>query len=429
MGRRSPALVSLAVAAFTTLPPLPATAQVQSITELAEHAAVRRAFAAIDELEATTIADHVVLTEIAAPPFMEDSRAARFAELLREAGADSVWIDEVGNVVALRRGRGGGRTVAVDAHLDTVFPEGTDVSVRRRGDTLMAPGIGDDTRGLAVVLTVLRAMNAANVETQSDVLFVGTVGEEGLGDLRGVKHLFREGGLRIDTWIGIDGVDPQRIIHRGLGSHRYRVTFSGPGGHSWGAFGLGNPHHALGLSIEKFVQLADPFTATGPRTSYNVGRIGGGTSINSIPFESWMEVDMRSVSPERLEGVDALLQRAVQEALAEANRLRRSGDALSVEVERIGTRPSGDVSVDAPLVQHAIAATRYFDLEPNLGISSTNANIPIALGIPAITIGSGGAGRGGHSLTEWWVNDQGEVGIKKALLILAAEAGLAELVN
>jgi acetylornithine deacetylase/succinyl-diaminopimelate desuccinylase-like protein len=423
----------IAILGLATLPTIPATAQSadpsQSIRELAEHAALRRAFAAIDELEATTIADHLTLTEIAAPPFMEERRAERFAALLREAGADSVWIDEVGNVIALRRGRVGNRTVAMDAHLDTVFPEGTDVRVRRRGDTLFAPGIGDDTRGLSVVATVLRALNAANVETQANVLFTGTVGEEGLGDLRGVKQLFGENGLGIDAWIGIDGVDPRRIVHRGLGSHRYRVTFKGPGGHSWGAFGLGNPHHALGLAVENFVQLADPYTATGPRTSYNVGRIGGGTSVNSIPFESWMEIDMRSVSPERLVGVDALLQRSVREALEEANGLRRSGDELTVEIEMIGDRPSGEVAVDAPLVQHALAATRHFDLEPNLTVSSTNANIPIALGIPAITIGSGGAGNGGHSLNEWWVNDRGSLGVKRALLILAAEAGLTELVN
>jgi len=276
MDRRSPAIVWLAAAVFTTLPALPATAHAQSIGELAEHAAVRRAFRAIDSLEATTIANHVTLTEIAAPPFMEGRRAERFAALLREAGADSVWIDEVGNVVALRRGRVGARTVALDAHLDTVFPEGTDVRVRRRGDTLIAPGIGDDTRGLSVVLTVLRAMNAANVETESNVLFIGTVGEEGLGDLRGVKHLFRQGGPRIDTWIGIDGVDPKRIVHRGLGSHRYRVTFTGPGGHSWGAFGLGNPHHwetrttpwDLASRSSCSSPIPSPPTVPGPRTTW-----------------------------------------------------------------------------------------------------------------------------------------------------------------
>ena len=430
---RSCVTLAVAAAAIATLQPLHATAQsaaqTTAIAELAEHAAVQRAFRAIDELEATTMANHVMLTEIAAPPFMEERRAAKFAELLREAGADSVWIDAEGNVIALRRGRLGGRTVAVDAHLDTVFPEGTDVSVRTSGDTLFAPGIGDDTRSLAVVLTMLQAMNAAELHTEADLLFIGSVGEEGLGDLRGMKHLFRDGGPRIDAWISIDGVDPKRIVHGGLGSHRYRVTVRGPGGHSWGAFGLANPHHALGIAVQKFVAVADPFTSSGPRTSYNVGRIGGGTSVNSIPFESWMEVDMRSVSPERLNGVDALFQRAMREALEEANKLRRSGDPLTMEIDPIGDRPSGIVSVGASLVQAAMAATTYFGLEPVLTISSTNSNIPISLGVPAITIGSGGVGGDAHALSEWWVNDNQALGIKRALLILAAAAGLSELVN
>jgi tripeptide aminopeptidase len=406
--------------------PNTAPAQTTDVTNLANRPAVQSAFRAIDGLAPTTLADHLRLAEIPAPPFMESQRATAFAGMLRDAGADSVWIDQEGNVLALRRGRADGRTVALDAHLDTVFPEGTDVTVRRRGDTLMAPGIGDDTRGLAVVLTIVRALNQADLHFDADVLFVGSVGEEGLGDLRGVKHLFAEGGPDIAAWIGIDGVDPRRIVHRGLGSHRYRVTVRGPGGHSWGAFGLGNPHHALGIAIQKFVEAADRYTSDGPRTSYNVGRIGGGTSVNSIPFESWMEVDMRSVSPERLAGIDALFQQAMRDGLAEANGLRRSGDSLTMEVELIGDRPSGEQSLDTPLVQRALAATRHFGLEPNTAISSTNANIPISLGIPAITIGSGGAGGGAHSLREWWVDDNGVLGIKKALLILAAEAGVSD---
>jgi acetylornithine deacetylase/succinyl-diaminopimelate desuccinylase-like protein len=244
-----------------------------------------------------------------------------------------------------------------------------------------------------------------------------------------MKYLFRDGGPRIDAWISIDGVDPKRIVHGGLGSHRYRVTVRGPGGHSWGAFGLANPHHALGLAVQKFVAAADPFTSRGPRTSYNVGRIGGGTSVNSIPFESWMEVDMRSVSPERLNAVDALFQRAMREGLAEANRLRRDGDSLTMDISMIGDRPSGTTDLNAPIVQRALAAITYFGREPDPTISSTNSNIPISLGVPAITIGSGGAGSGAHALTEWWVNDNGASGIKQALLILAAEAGLSELAN
>jgi acetylornithine deacetylase/succinyl-diaminopimelate desuccinylase-like protein len=284
--------------------------------------------------------------------------------------------------------------------------------------------IGDDTRGLIVVLTVLRAMNEAEVKTESDILFIGTVGEEGLSDLRGVKHLFREGGPRIDSWIAVDGGGAGRIVHQGLGSHRYRVTFKGPGGHSWGAFGLGNPAHALARAVHYFDENAAEFVANGPRTSYNIGRIGGGTSINSIPFESWIEVDMRSVSPERLEGIDAILQEAITQALTEQNERRTDGDPLEVDVKKVGERPSGIVDPESTIVQRAIAVTQFLGVEASLGTGSTDSNIPIARGLPAITIGRGGEGTGAHSLNEWWANVDGHLAIQKALLIAVAEAGL-----
>jgi len=397
------------------------------LRRLAERPEVREAFGLIERIDPASRDDLITLTQIPAPPFKEGPRARKFAELLRAAGVDSVWIDEVGNVLALRRGRGGGggqKVVALDGHLDTVFPEGTDVTVRVRGDTLFAPGIGDDTRGLVVVLNVLRAMNQAKVETQADVLFVGTVGEEGLGDLRGVKHLFGPGGPRIDSWIAVDGGAPDRIVHRGLGSHRYRVTYKGPGGHSWGAFGLANPHHALGRAIYHFVEAADPYTRQGPRTSYNVGILGGGTSVNAIPFEAMMEVDMRSGSPERLAGIGSLFQRAVRQALDEQNAMRRAGPPLTVEVDLVGDRPSGVLDPATPIVQRAQAAVRYLGLTPALEDGSTDSNIPIARGLPAITIGRGGASQGAHSPGEWWMDRNGALAVKNALLILVAEAGV-----
>lgn len=392
--------------------------------------ALVRAFDAIETLEPRTLEDHIALTEVAAPPFEEDERARVYADWLRDAGADSVFIDDEGNVVAIRRGRGepGGerRTVAISGHLDTVFPAEVDVSVEQRGDTLYAPGIGDDTRGLIAVLTVLRALERAGIETQDDVLFIGTVGEEGLGDLRGMKHLFREDADPIDAWIDIDGTGLGRIVNKGLGSHRFRVTFRGPGGHSWGAFGLANPAHALGRAIRGFEAVADTLTRSGPRTSYNVGRIGGGTSVNSIPFEAWMEVDMRSVSEESLARIDAAFRAAMREALEAANALRRDGPALELVVDQIGDRPSGEIPDDHPLVRRAAAAIGLFGGEPTLARSSTDSNIPIALGIPAVTIGSGGTGGGAHSPGEWWVNEDGHLAIQAALLLLVSEAGLAE---
>ncbi len=370
--------------------------------------------------------DLVELTEIPAPPFKEDRRAARFAELLREAGLADVAIDEVGNAIGRRPGRSGERTIAYSAHLDTVFPEGTDVSVRFDGDRLNAPGIGDNTRGLVVVLGVLRALEHAGIRTEADLLFIGNVGEEGLGDLRGVKHLFRDGAPRIDTLIAVDGGETDRIVFGGVGSHRYRITFRGPGGHSWGAFGKANPHHALGRAIALFDQNAPAVTTTGEKTSYNIGRVGGGTSINSIPFESWMEVDMRSGNQAKLDEIDAVLQAAVEQALEEENDGRAEGEALTVDVERVGTRPAAKGDPQAPLVQRAVAATRAYGVEPELRISSTDANLPISIGVPAITMSRGGTGGDAHAPSEWWQNDDGHVAMQIGILTLLAEAGLAD---
>jgi len=212
---------------------------------------------------------------------MEDVRGALYRDLLAEYGADSVWTDEVGNVFGLRRGTGGERTVAVGGHLDTVFPEGTDVTVRQVGDTLFAPGVGDDSRGLAIVLTVLRVMGERDIRTRDDLLFVGTVGEEGLGDLRGMKHIYRGGADAPDVWIEIDGGGENSIVSMGLGSKRYRVTFEGEGGHSWGAFGLANPAHALGRAIRHFQDVADTLTRSGPRTIRAVAQASASMQVSA----------------------------------------------------------------------------------------------------------------------------------------------------
>lgn len=398
----------------------------KEIEKLAKEKSIVQAFKEIDALEPTTMKDLVLLTEIPAPPFMETQRGLQFKKMMEEAGADKVWVDEVGNVIALRKGKKGGRVVALDAHLDTVFPEGTDVAVKMSGDTLRAPGIGDDTRGLAVVIAVLRAMEKANVETTSDLLLVGSVGEEGLGDLRGVKHLFEKGSIKIDSWISIDGGEIGRMVTGGLGSIRYKVTFNGPGGHSWGAFGLANPHHALGKAIDIFAEEASKFTATGSKVSFNVGRIGGGTSVNSIPFESWMEVDMRSIEPDRLKKIDEIFNASMKKGLEEYNKGVKKGEKLTMNVEMIGLRPSGVQSSELPVIQRSMAAAKYFGKEPEISPSSTNSNIPISLGIPSVTIGRGGVGEGAHSLGEWWMNVDGAEAIKFALLLTVAEAGLAK---
>jgi acetylornithine deacetylase/succinyl-diaminopimelate desuccinylase-like protein len=387
---------------------------------------VKAAMAHIVAIEPQSRRDLIELTEIPAPPFEEQARAERFAEMLREAGLTDVVIDDVGNAIGRRPGRTGERVVGYSAHLDTVFPADTDVTVRFDDEKMYAPGIGDNTRGLVTVLGVLRAMQHAGIETEADVLFIGNVGEEGLGDLRGVKHLFRDGAPRIDTLIAVDGGESERIVFGGVGSHRYRVTFRGPGGHSWGAFGLANPHHALGRAIQIFDENAPAVTSVGEKTSYNVGRIGGGTSINSIPFESWAEIDMRSGSQDKLDDVDAILQAAVEQALQEENAGRLDGPELTVDVDRVGTRPAAKGDTSSPVVQRAMAATVAFGVQPSLRISSTDANLPISKGIPAVTMSRGGVSGGSHSPDEWWQNVDGHIGIQIGLLTLLAEAGLSD---
>ena len=367
----------------------------------------------------------VALTEIPAPPFKEERRARAFLDLLRAHGLSDVEMDAEGNVMGLRKGTGSeGATLAVVAHLDTVFPEGTDVRVKRDGTRLMAPGIGDDTRGLALMLAVIRAMDAAKFRTTMDILFVGGVGEEGEGDLRGVKHLLQKGRYkdRIAAFIAIDGGDQGTITRAGVGSRRYRVSFQGPGGHSYGAFGLVNPAFAMGNAIAKFSRIDVP---PAPRTTFNVGVVRGGTSVNSIPSEVQMDVDMRSESCAELKKLDDAFLRVVREAVEEENRARATAEGPVVAAPNlIGDRPCGETPLDSAIVRTATAAVTAFGLTPSYGISSTDANIPMSLGIPAITIGRGPGGRA-HSPDEWTdVSRPSAVqAVQVAMTILLAAAG------
>jgi acetylornithine deacetylase/succinyl-diaminopimelate desuccinylase-like protein len=395
----------------------------KQIDQLAKSKKIKASFDYIVDLETFTHDNLIELTEIAAPPFKEQKRAERFAEKIKEIGLDSVWIDGEGNVLGLLKGLVGNKTVALDAHLDTVFPEGTDVTTRIINDTIYAPGIGDDTRGLSMVLTVLKTIKDKDIKTRDNILIVGTVGEEGLGDLRGVKYLFKNNVPKIDSWIAIDGGDIGRVNIKGLGSYRYRVTFNGPGGHSWGAFGLANPHHAMGSAIDNFIDAANEYTLEGPKTSYNIGVVNGGTSVNSIPFESIMEIDIRSIDPARLDVMEGLLNQAVSDALKKQNSIKREGASLTVNIDKIGNRPSGSLEPNLPLIQRAMAATAYFNETPSLTIGSTDSNIPISLGIPSVTIGRGGIGGNAHALNEWWYNKEGHKSIQLTLLLLLSEAG------
>ena len=397
---------------------------VKNIKKIANNNKVKKAFKYILDVEEKTNKNLIELTEIEAPPFKEEKRAKEFSERLKLAGIEKVWIDSIGNVIGLLEGSIGNKNIAIDAHLDTVFPEGTDVQVRVKNDTLFAPGIGDDTRGLAMILTIAETIVKSEIKPVDNILFIGTVGEEGLGDLRGVRYLFKNNEPKIDSWIAIDGGSIGRVNNQALGSYRYEVVFDGPGGHSWGAFGLVNPHHALGAGIKNFVEKADIYTGSGPKTSYNVGIISGGTSINSIPFKSSMQIDIRSIDPNRLNDMEEILFNSMNKALDEQNAIKRSGPDLKLTINKIGNRPSGKVDESVPLIQKTIAATQYMGVEPRLTIGSTDSNIPISLGLPAVTIGRGGVGGGAHSLDEWWLNKDGYKSIQLALLILLSESGI-----
>ncbi len=343
----------------------------------------------------------ITLTEIPAPPFKEERRAKAYLELLRQHDLHEVETDPEGNAMGIRKGTGGGPLLAIVAHLDTVFPKGTDVTVKRDGTKLMAPGVGDDTRGLALMLAVIRAMNAGAFQTASDILFVGNVGEEGEGDLRGVKYLLKQGKYkdRIEQVLAIDGGPQEDITRGGVGSKRYRVTFKGPGGHSYGAFGLVNPAYAMAGAIAKFSEMHVP---AAPKTTYSIGVVAGGTSVNSIPSEVSMDVDMRSLSCAELKKVDVLFQGIVKSAVEAENRARSTREGrIAADPKIIGDRPCGETPMDAAIVRTTAAVVQAFGLKPSYEFGSTDSNVPMSMGIPAITIGHGGPGGRSHAPDEW----------------------------
>jgi len=344
----------------------------------------------------------IQITEIDAPPFKEEKRAKAFAEMMRQSGLTDVVIDAEGNAIGRRKGTGTGPLIAIAAHLDTVFPEGTNVKVRREGTKLYAPGVGDDARGLAVLLAIIRAMDTAQIQTASDILFIGNVGEEGAGDLRGMRYLFQKGPYRnqIRMFISLDPYGVGNDVTVGaIGSKRFKVVFKGPGGHSFGSFGLVSPALAMGNAIAKLSRMQVP---SRPRTTFNVGVLGGGTSVNSIPAESWMDVDIRSETRDELDKAVDNFTRLMREAVDEENRARSTSQGrVEVDVQLIGDRPFGQTSISAPIVQTAASVIQGFGLTTVYGMSSTDSNIPMSMGIPAITLESGGTGGRNHTLDEW----------------------------
>ncbi len=384
---------------------------------------VRTALQMIRDENAWTLDQQVSICEIPAPPFGEARRAAEYRRRLSALGLRNTRIDSEGNVIAERPGVGSGPTVVIAGHLDTVFPESTDVRTRRVGGRIHGPGIGDDCRGLAVVLAVARAFQRAAVRTNGTIIFVGNVGEEGPGNLRGVKHLYeKELKGRIDYFISVDGTG-LGMTSRAVGSNRYRVTYKGPGGHSYGDFGMPSPIHALGRAIAR---LADVPVPSSPKTTFNVGIVRGGTSVNSIAFEASMDVDMRSESAQALADVDARVRRLLVEALdAENTRAQDAKLRLNLVIDTIGIRPAGAQPDTAAIVRSALTAASALGFTVRPGASSTDANVPIGLGLAGIAIDGGGRGDGAHSLDEWYEDGpQGWLGPQWAALIVATLAGV-----
>ena len=415
-------LIIFATLAGLALAPLQAQNTDQRIANISARPKVSAALQSLEDMREKNIERLIAITEIPAPPFADEAGATDFAQRLRDIGLTDVTTDSTGNVIARRAGTGKETgALALVAHLDTVFPAGTDVTVRREGNQNFAPGIGDNSQGLVALLALAEVMEQHGITTQRDILFVGSVGEEGLGDLRGVRALFGEGGPNISSMIAIDGGGASRLVTTAVGSHRYRVTFSGPGGHSYGAFGRAHPHQALAEAITRFTEAATPITQEGPKATFSVGRIGGGTSINSIPFTSWMEVDMRSANPDKLAALDRVFQNAMAEALEVENARRSANDPLTVEIASVGRRPAGSNAEDAALVSNAMSAIRQLGMQPQQVASSTDANIPLSLGIPAITLGRGGISRNAHAPNESWEDKDTHIALQVLLLTILAE--------
>lgn len=396
----------------------------EAFNKLTEHESVKKGLAFIEGDHGKTVREQIALTEIPAPPFKEETRAADFKRRLEELGLQEVQSDAEGNVYGIRPGTGAGPKIFVSAHLDTVFPEGTDTTVQEKDGVLHAPGIGDDTRGLAELLAVVRAMGEAEIPNAGDIIFGGTVGEEGAGDLRGVKAFFAEHD-DIDAFVSLDGEGDNHIIYKATGSYRYTVTYKGPGGHSFAAFGTPSATHALGRAIGA---VADLQTPANPKTTFSVGEVIGGTSVNAIAQEASMAVDLRSNDRVELEKLDAVFVDIAKKAAADEN-ARWGDDRLIVDIKRFGNRAPASQPADAPIVQIAAAAVEAIGKAHELGDpSSTDSNLPMSLGIPSITIGLGGEFGGAHTLEEWHDPKDGHLAIQKSFLTILGIVGVENVI-
>ena len=364
------------------------------------------------------------ITEIPAPPFQESHRAAAIRTLFAASGLE-VEVDKTGNVIGTLAGTNDKEVVVLSAHLDTVFPVSTDVKVRREGQRLLGPGISDNGTGLAAVVALARACHEANIRPRRTILFVADVGEEGEGNLRGMRALVDAYKARLKAVIVLDGSGTDHVTTKALASRRIEATITGPGGHSWSDFGMPNPINALVRAAVRFINTKVP---PSPRTTFNIGQIEGGTSVNSIPYEAKLKVDIRSESEDELTKLESALRDCIAAgARDEMESARdRSKGKLEWKVEPLGSRPGGELSANSPLLAALRAADEFLGNQSRVERSSTDANIPLSMGIDAISIGAGGNGGNAHSLKEWYEPEGREMGLKRALLTLFGASGIVE---
>jgi len=391
---------------------------------LAENARVRTALDWLERNFSWINDTQVRLTEIPAPPFQEQARAAAVSQVLAEAGLE-VQTDKVGNVIGELRGANESEVVLLSAHLDTVFPAGTNVKVHRDGSRMTAPGISDNGTGLAALVAIARAIQSAHLRPVRTILFAGNVGEEGEGNLRGMRELVDTYRSKLKAAVVLDGSGTDHVTTKALASRRLEATITGPGGHSWSDFGMPNPIDALIRGSVRFINTKVP---SGPRTTFNIGQIEGGTSVNSVPYEAKIKVDIRSENEEELARLESALRESIAAGVRDemAPPRDRSKGNLEWKVDLLGSRPGGELSNDAPLLAALRAADDVIGNQSRLERSSTDANIPLSQGIDAISIGAGGMGGGAHSLQEWYDTTGREAGLKRALLTVLGIAGIAE---
>ncbi len=407
-----------AAQSFTPGPTAPVVEQ--TFARLAAAPQVAKVLGDVKADDARALADLRALTEIPAPPFKEKARGEHFLARLKALGLPDAYLDAEGNAIGVRKGTGAGPRLVIAAHLDTVFPEGTDVKIKERDGRLYAPGIADDSRGLAVLLSWLRVLGENKLQTVGDLIFVGDVGEEELGNLRGMKALLRD-HPDVDGVIGLEPGEGARVVVLGTGSHRYEVTFRGPGGHSFSAFGLPSAIHAMGRAIAKIGEVRTP---DDPKTTFTVGTVGGGTSVNTIAGDARMAVDIRSNAMPTLLEAEKKIMAAIAEGVAEENR-RWNSDQMSYQVKLIGDRPAGQTPIDSRIVQVAARAITGAGGKPLLAGASTDANVPMALGIPAVILATGGKSGGFHARDEWFDPRDAWQGAQTSLTAVLALVGVA----